>query len=477
MNTNRPLKRYLRFILIALTLSLAGVGAAWAQEGQQQGPVYIVQQGDTLWGIAQRFGVPIADLAQANGISDSAVIQAGDRLVIPGLPGIEGVLTTRTIPVGETLRSLSRRYQIPELWLARINRVSSPAELFAGSTLILPEESAEGSLNGRAVVSQGQSLLELAILQGSDPWSLAATNGLSGTWDTVPGDILRFQGGSADGPGALPGQIASVEIDPLPLVQGKTTVIRLSGETGLALAGSLADRELHFFPQPDGQYIALQGVHAMLDPGLYPLLLQGALPDGTPFGVSQLIYIQDGQYLFDLPLNVPPETIDPAVTRPEDAEWAALVAPITAVKMWDGPFRMPSPLPLDYCLETNECWSSRFGSRRSYNGSPYLYFHTGLDFYGGTGTEIYAPAPGTVVFTGFLTVRGNATVIDHGWGVYSAYMHQSEILVKTGDRVEVGQVIGLVGGTGRVEGPHLHWEIFVGGVQVDPLDWLRRAFP
>jgi murein DD-endopeptidase MepM/ murein hydrolase activator NlpD len=81
------------------------------------------------------------------------------------------------------------------------------------------------------------------------------------------------------------------------------------------------------------------------------------------------------------------------------------------------------------------------------------------------------------VFTGFLTVRGNATIIDHGWGVYSAYMHQSEILVKTGDRVTAGQLIGLVGGTGRVEGPHLHWEIFVGGVQVDPLDWLQRSFP
>jgi murein DD-endopeptidase MepM/ murein hydrolase activator NlpD len=56
-------------------------------------------------------------------------------------------------------------------------------------------------------------------------------------------------------------------------------------------------------------------------------------------------------------------------------------------------------------------------------------------------------------------------------------MHQSEFLVKPGERVEAGQVIGLVGGTGRVEGPHLHWEIIVGGVQVEPLDWLQRAFP
>jgi len=74
-------------------------------------------------------------------------------------------------------------------------------------------------------------------------------------------------------------------------------------------------------------------------------------------------------------------------------------------------------------------------------------------------------------------VRGNATIIDHGWGVYTGYMHQSEMYVKPGDRVEKGDVIGLVGGTGRVEGPHLHWEVWAGGVQVDPLDWLGQVYP
>jgi murein DD-endopeptidase MepM/ murein hydrolase activator NlpD len=68
-------------------------------------------------------------------------------------------------------------------------------------------------------------------------------------------------------------------------------------------------------------------------------------------------------------------------------------------------------------------------------------------------------------------------MIDHGWGVYSAYMHQSEILVKEGEYVEAGQLIGRIGGTGRVTGSHLHLEILVGGVQVDPMDWLQRSFP
>jgi murein DD-endopeptidase MepM/ murein hydrolase activator NlpD len=145
--------------------------------------------------------------------------------------------------------------------------------------------------------------------------------------------------------------------------------------------------------------------------------------------------------------------------------------------MWDGLFSMPSPLDQEYCVETNECWTSRYGNRRSYNGSAYSFFHTGLDFAGGTGTEIYAPAAGKVVFAGPLTVRGNAVMIDHGWGIHTGYMHMSEVRVQVGDVVQPGQVIGLVGGTGRVEGPHLHWEVWAGGVQVDPLEWLAQAFP
>jgi murein DD-endopeptidase MepM/ murein hydrolase activator NlpD len=81
------------------------------------------------------------------------------------------------------------------------------------------------------------------------------------------------------------------------------------------------------------------------------------------------------------------------------------------------------------------------------------------------------------VFAGPLTVRGNATVIDHGQGVYTGYLHQSEILVSVGEMVEPGQIIGKVGGTGRVTGPHLHWEVWVGGVQVEPMDWLEQEFP
>lgn len=143
----------------------------------------------------------------------------------------------------------------------------------------------------------------------------------------------------------------------------------------------------------------------------------------------------------------------------------------TPDRMWNGLF--VSPVPAQF----TDCWPSLFGNRRSYNGSTYDFFHGGLDFCGTVGTELYASATGRVTYTGSLTVRGNVVVIDHGWGVYTAYDHLSEILVNVGDVVQPGQLIGLGGATGRTTGPHLHWEVWVGGVQVNPVEWLQNAYP
>lgn len=467
-----------RFLsLLILTLVLGPSYRVRAQEVQLDGPVYIVQAGDTLWGISVRFGVPMDALAKANGMTDGSQLAEGARLVIPGLEGIQGVLVTETVPFGETLRSLSRRYNVPENLLARLNHLASPSGLFAGYNLVVPQESSSETSFDRDTLAPGQSLLELAVLKNSNPWAFVTMNHLDGAWEALPGDVLLLPGDGQVGPGGLPAAITQVEVTPFPLLQGRSTAIRLSAQEGVTLGGSLMDHELHFFPDGNGSFVALQGVHALAEPGIYPLSIEGVLPDGKAFAFSQMVSVSAENYPYDRPLTVDPATIDPAVTKPEDAEWSALPLPATADKQWEGSFRIPSPLPKDYCLESGECWTSRFGNRRSYNGSPYNFFHTGLDVAGGQGTEIYAPAPGVVVFAGPLTVRGNATMIDHGWGVYSGYMHQSEINVQVGERVEAGQLIGLVGGTGRVEGPHLHWEIWVGGVQVDPLEWLEKAFP
>jgi hypothetical protein len=80
------------------------------------------------------------------------------------------------------------------------------------------------------------------------------------------------------------------------------------------------------------------------------------MPDGGSFVYSQLVPIGAVDYPYDMPLNVDPATIDPAVTRPEDEQWNALMSPATPQRLWEGIFKLPSPLPTDYCLETGECW-------------------------------------------------------------------------------------------------------------------------
>lgn len=449
---------------------------AIAQDTPPEGPVYIVQEGDSLWDIAQRFGVSLDELIALNGIVDPGQVNAGAKLTIPGLEGFNGVLTTTSIPFGETLRSLSRRYQLPEETLAKLNHISSPAELYAGYSLILPEAGSIMTTTHSALLPPGLSVLELALLKGTNPWQIAEGSALSGTWSVTPGDVLLLPGGGDGSPSGLPGEIRSLKINPLPLLQGKTSLIKLSGDEGMTLGGSLLNHPINFFPAEDG-YIALQGVHAMTESGVYPLTITGTLQDSTPFTFTQGVYVRPVDYPFDQPLTVNPTTIDPAVTRPEDAQWTAMAEPVTSERMWNGRFELPSPLEAEYCLESGQCWTSKFGNRRSYNGGPYNAFHTGLDIAGGAGTKIFAPADGVVVFAGPLTVRGNATMIDHGQGVYSGYMHQSDIYVEPGQRVKAGDLIGLVGGTGRVEGPHLHWEVWVGGVQVDPIDWLINVYP
>src|SRR5450759_2313320 len=179
--------------------------------------------------------------------------------------------------------------------------------------------------------------------------------------------------------------------------------------------------------------------------------------------------MKSGNYPQDPPLQVDPITLDPAVTKPEDEQVASIVAPTTPDKLWTEAFRLPVDQPI--------CIKSWFGDRRSYNGGPFIYYHTGLDYGVCANLNIYAAAPGVVVFTGPLTVRGNATIINHGWGIYTAYYHQKQFLVKVGDVVKGGQQIGVIGATGRVNGPHLHFEIWVNGVQVDPEDWQAKAYP
>lgn len=116
--------------------------------------------------------------------------------------------------------------------------------------------------------------------------------------------------------------------------------------------------------------------------------------------------------------------------------------------------------------------SSQFGLKRVFNGQP-RGEHKGLDLRGAQGTPIKACADGVVALVDDLYYSGNTVYVNHGEGVFSAYLHMSRPLVKPGEVVKRGQVIGLVGATGRVTGPHLHLSLFAQGQSVDPLPLLE----
>ena len=118
--------------------------------------------------------------------------------------------------------------------------------------------------------------------------------------------------------------------------------------------------------------------------------------------------------------------------------------------------------------------SSLFGLKRVFNGQP-RGLHRGLDLRGAEGTPILACADGKVALTGNLYFSGNVVYINHGEGVFTAYLHMSKILVEKNQLVRKGDVIGLVGATGRVTGPHLHLSLLVQGVSVDPQPFIPAA--
>lgn len=113
--------------------------------------------------------------------------------------------------------------------------------------------------------------------------------------------------------------------------------------------------------------------------------------------------------------------------------------------------------------------SGLFGAQRIYNGSPGSY-HSGMDIAASSGTEFVAPADGVVTLAAAdeFTLEGHLLMLDHGMGLNSAFLHCSELLVREGDVVKQGQVIGRVGMTGRASGPHLHWGMKWNSARIDP---------
>ncbi len=167
--------------------------------------------------------------------------------------------------------------------------------------------------------------------------------------------------------------------------------------------------------------------------------------------------------------------VAPAFSAPPDSALAARLASeaeraaavsrgaIATPVLWKGAFIAPRPSRI----------TSGFGNGRSFNGEV-LSRHMGTDYAGAVGAPIRATNRGVVRLTGSFFLGGNVVYVDHGGGISTAYLHLSRILVSEGDTVEQGGRLGLVGATGRVTGPHLHFIARVGGTTVNPLSLIGK---
>ncbi len=169
-------------------------------------------------------------------------------------------------------------------------------------------------------------------------------------------------------------------------------------------------------------------------------------------------------------LNLSPEVLSsstPENKALEEATLSAAYAKGTAYPGWQQPFMLP----------VDGVSTSSFGASRQYGPGGNISYHQGADLAAPEGTPVHATNAGTVRVAGFYPTKGGLVVIDHGGGVFSLYLHQSKLLVKAGETVKRGQVVGEVGTTGLSTGPHLHWEMRVAEEATNPLGWVGKVVP
>ena len=395
----------------------------------QDAGTYTVASGDTLGAIANRFGVTVEDLAAVNGIADPNLLAVGQVLAIPNGAGVAFAAPG----TGEDIA----------------------AATYSGPT-------------GSVLARPGDTIARVAARYGQDPAVIATLNGADLASRLFPGEPVYVPADVAPSQAPLYfGAVTGVQVSPS-IVQGRTGHIYVETTRPLAVSATWIGQPVIFSPiHPDGlRQFALLPVDALQDPGTYDLVLSYTTARGAQVTRNWQIQIEAGDYESqqivvsdDKAAEMTPDAINAEREKVVTA-WSQ----ISPVLQWQGTFLRP--------IDPQYPTTSPFGTRRAYSVADIGNFHAGQDFGAPEGVLVTAPAAGTVVLAERVTVRGNAVILDHGRGIFTGYWHLSEIKVQVGQQVAAGDVIGIVGNTGLSTGAHLHWEMRVDGVAVDPTQFL-----
>jgi len=260
----------------------------------------------------------------------------------------------------------------------------------------------------------------------------------------------------------------SLESQPSTVHQGHTWLLRVRTNEPASVNARIGEKDLPI-QAGNGYGWAVVGFGPNADTTTLPIVVDGQDPAGNRTEVKQSVPVESEEFVKDS-VEVAPNLavlLASDIRADEDAKLTQNYQAVSPQKLWEGRFTLPVMGEI----------ITQFGSVRSYNGGPFVTNHAGTDIAVAQGTPVKAPARGKVVVIDKVQLRGNIVTLDHGLGVYTTYAHLSAVDAKLGDMVERGQPFAKVGTTGLSTGPHLHWELWVNGANVDPIEWTERDMP
>jgi murein DD-endopeptidase MepM/ murein hydrolase activator NlpD len=249
-----------------------------------------------------------------------------------------------------------------------------------------------------------------------------------------------------------------VALSPKKIGPGDILLVTVSGATG-TVEGTFNGKKIYFNPSANS-YKSIVGIDLLSEPGKYDLeISDNGRTVRRPVKVSKKVYrIQRLKMPKDM-VELSPEN---EARAEREGQKMAAIWPNQTDRLWTGNFMNPREGKI----------GTEFGVKRLMNDIP-KNPHTGVDVVAEEGEEVHAPNSGSVVLVDDQFFTGNAIVLDHGQGIYTMFFHLSKVLVRPGQQVKKGDVIGLVGATGRASGAHLHWGVRVQGARVDPLELIK----
>lgn len=282
-------------------------------------------------------------------------------------------------------------------------------------------------------------------------------------WSLLGGLVFDQPHGATDPAPLLPSEV-EIDYQARALQPGEAVLLTVTSSAPLQeITATFREKTIRFYPA-EGSTVwdGLVGIDLDVRPGLYPLELVLIRRDGGRLPASYPLPVQDKQFPTRT-LQVEEEYANPPAAvreriRRESLQLEAIFAATSPERFWQGNFLPP----------VSGTATSSFGIRSILNGQPHSP-HSGIDFRAEKGTPLRAPNFGRVVLASDLYFSGNSVILDHGLGLYSFLAHLSRIAVSEGDLVSRGQLLGYVGATGRVTGPHLHWTVRLQEARVDPL--------